>query len=216
VSLLSHEELHHLVATWGYGGIAVMTGLEGVGIPLPGETTLIVAALYAASGHDLNILGVAAAAALGAGLGDNLGFWLGRILGYRLLLRWRGPLRLSDAKIKLGQYLFLRHGAKVVLAARFVAVLRVLAPLLAGANLMRWRRFVLADAAGAGLWAATYGGGAFLLGRRLMNQVAPSLGWLLLAAAALAIAAGVVALRRGEAALLAAAEAALPGPLRTP
>src|SRR5215813_2536268 len=101
-----------------------------MGIPLPGETVLVAAALYAAR-HGQSIAAVVASAAVGAVLGDNAGYWIGREFGYRLLRRYGGRVGLSPGKIKLGQYLFLRHGSKVVFFGRFVAVLRVLAAILA-------------------------------------------------------------------------------------
>jgi membrane protein DedA with SNARE-associated domain len=97
----------------------MMVAVEGMGIPLPGEVTLIIAAILAGKGHDLNITGVVAAAALGAVIGDNTGFWLGRWLGYRILFKHGHYVRLTERRIKLGQYLFLRWGAAVVFCARF-------------------------------------------------------------------------------------------------
>src|SRR6476660_587181 len=135
-----------------------------MGLPLPGESALVLAALYA-SRHDHNIAGVVAAAATGAVLGDNIGYWIGREFGYRLLLRYGGAIGLSVSKIKLGQYLFLRHGGKVVFFGRFVAVLRALAAFLAGVNRMDWGRFLLANSAGGILWASVVGFGAYALGR---------------------------------------------------
>jgi len=91
---------------------------------------------------------VIAAAASGAILGDNLGFWIGREGGYRLLRRYGRYIRLEERRLKLGQYLFMRHGGKVVFFGRFVAVLRAWAAFLAGTNRMRWPRFLLFNAAG--------------------------------------------------------------------
>src|SRR5437016_2109255 len=112
-----------------------------MGLPLPGETILLLGALYAGTHADLSIWGVIAAAATGAVLGDNVGYWLVREFGYLLLLRFGRHVGLSDARIKLGQYLFLRHGGKVVFFGRFIAVLRILAAVLAGVNRMEWRGF---------------------------------------------------------------------------
>ena len=97
----SPEYLTHLIATYGYLAIAVIIGLESMGLPLPSESALVLAALYA-SRHDHNIAGVVAAAATGAILGDNIGYWIGREFGYRLLLRYGGYIGLSASKIKLG------------------------------------------------------------------------------------------------------------------
>ena len=141
VDWLSVEYLQQLIATYGYWAVGVIVALESMGIPLPGETVLVLAALYAGGHHDLNIWGIIASAAIGAILGDNVGYLLGRELGYRLLRRYGRYVGLTDTRIKLGQYLFLRHGGKVVFFGRFIAVLRVLAAFLAGANRMDWRLF---------------------------------------------------------------------------
>jgi len=130
------ENLQYLISTYGYWAVGGIVGLESLGLPLPGETALVVAALYAGSHHDLNIGGIIAAAVTGAVLGDNVGYWLGREFGYRFLRRYGRYIGLSDARIKLGQYLFFRHGGKVVFFGRFVAILRILAAFLAGPT--RW------------------------------------------------------------------------------
>lgn len=115
---------------------------------LPGESTLIAAALYGGVTHHLNIVFVVVAAATGAIVGDNIGFLIGRDIGFRLLVRYGQYIHMTPARIKLGQYLFLRHGGKVVFVGRFVAILRALAAFLAGANRMTWPRFLVFNAAG--------------------------------------------------------------------
>jgi membrane protein DedA with SNARE-associated domain len=212
VDWFSPENLTHLIATYGYLAIAVIIGLESMGLPMPGESALVLAALYA-SRHDHNIAGVVAAAATGAILGDNIGYWIGREFGYRLLLRYSGNIGLSASKIKLGQYLFLRHGGKVVFFGRFVAILRILAAFLAGVNRMEWRRFLLANAAGAILWASAVGFGAYAFGKAVLRVTGPLGIVLVIVSVALLIGALRFA-RRHEAELEAKAEEALPGPLR--
>jgi membrane protein DedA with SNARE-associated domain len=129
-------DLPGLIAAYGYGLILVMVMLESLGLPLPGEATLITASIYAGATHDLTLTGIIAAAVAGAVIGDNIGFWIGERVGYPLLIRFGPRLGLTPGKIKLGQYLFMRHGGTVVFFGRFVAVLRVLAAFLAGANRM--------------------------------------------------------------------------------
>lgn len=206
------EYLTHLIATYGYVAIAVIVGLESMGLPLPGESALVIAALYA-SRHDHNIAGVVAAAATGAIVGDNIGYWVGREFGYRLLLRYGGYIGLAPSKIKLGQYLFLRHGGKVVFFGRFVAILRILAAFLAGVNRMDWRRFLLANAAGGILWASAVGFGAYAFGKAVLRVTGPLSIGLIVVTVALIIGAWRFA-RAHEAELEARAERALPGPLR--
>src|SRR5258707_6681610 len=101
-------DTHHLIATYGYWAVMLFVGVEGIGLPVPGETALVSASMFAGGGHGLNIVGVILAALGGAVMGDNLGFWLGRGLGTRLLLRYGRHVGLDDGKLKVGQYLF-RH-----------------------------------------------------------------------------------------------------------
>ncbi|MGH7039437.1 MAG: DedA family protein [Stellaceae bacterium] len=214
MSWFSNGEVANLLATWGYGTVAGMICLESFGIPVPGETTLIAAAVLAGTGHaPLNIWLVIAAAIGGAILGDNIGFALGRRYGYRLLTRYGHFIHLTEPRIKLGQYLFQRHGAKVVFFGRFVSVLRALAALLAGANHMGWGRFLAANATGAIVWATTYGLAAWVLGKKISRLAGP-VGITIGVVFALGFIVGVVYLRRHEARLQAEAERALPGPLR--
>lgn len=201
-----------LISTHGYWVVGVVVGIESMGVPAPGETMLVTAAIYAGTTHQLNIALVIAAAALGGIVGDNLGFLIGRRYGYRLLLRYRSFLRLNDARIKLGQFLFARHGGKVVFLGRFFALLRALAAVLAGVNHMEWRRFLFFNGLGAVVWATVYGMAAYLFGRQL-EQVSRPIGSVLLIAAAAGIVGSIWFVRRHEAALQAEAERAFPGPL---
>jgi membrane protein DedA with SNARE-associated domain len=212
MALIDHAELLHLLAVYGYAVIAVMIALEGMCIPLPGETTLIAAAVFAGRTHELSFWGVLAAAIIGAVAGDNVGFWLGRSLGYRLLLRCGRYMGLTEARLKLGQYLFQRHGAKVAFFGRFVGLLRTLVPFVAGANRMDWRRFAPFNAAGGALWASVVGGAAFAFGRQ-MHEILSRMGVLLAVAAVLGVVAAIGFLRRNEARLTIEAERAFPGRL---
>jgi len=208
----SSGHIAHLIATYGFLAIGVVIGLESMGLPLPGESVLVLASLYAAH-HGQSIATVVAAAAVGAMLGDNVGYWIGREFGYRLLRKYGGRIGLTPNKIKLGQYLFLRHGGAVVFFGRFVAVLRAFAAILAGVNRMDWYRFLLANAAGAILWASAVGFGSFYFGRAVMHVTGPV--GVALAAVALAVIVGALLfVRAHEAELEAEAERALPGPLR--
>jgi membrane protein DedA with SNARE-associated domain len=213
MQFLSSGDVPHLISSYGYLAVAVIIGLESMGLPLPGETTLVAASIIAgATTGTLSIWLVIAAAAGGAIVGDNIGFWLGRRFGYWLLVRYGRYVRLTEARIKIGQYLFLRHGGKVVFFGRFVAILRALAAVLAGANRMPWSRFLIANACGAVVWATAYGLGAYFLGEAIDRLVGP-VGITLAAAVAIATVIGFIYLRRHEAELERRARAALPGPL---
>jgi membrane protein DedA with SNARE-associated domain len=177
-----------LLATYGYAAIFAIVMLESAGIPLPGETILISASIYAGTTGGLDIRFVIAAAAAGAILGDNIGFWVGRTLGQRLLTRWGHLIGLDERKLKLGQYLFMQHGGKIVFFGRFVALLRAFAAILAGVSRLSPFRFFMWNAAGGIVWASVFGLGSYVLGEGV-QRIAGPIGW---TALALALVAGVI------------------------
>ena len=215
MSLISSSALSHLIETYGYWTLFGLVVLESSGLPLPGETVLVIAAVYAGTTHRLDIALVILAAAAGAVLGDNIGFWVGREFGLPLVLKYGRYIRLDERRLKLGHYLFLRHGGKIVFFGRFVAVLRTFAALLAGINRMPWRRFLLFNACGGILWAMLYGLGGYLLGDAVQRLAEP-VGLAAFGLAIIVVVAGWIALRRREQALVAEAERAFPGPLPGP
>jgi len=158
-----------LVHSYGYFALFLLIALESVGIPLPGETALITAALYAGSTGNLNIAAVAVIAAAAAVLGDNVGYWLGKVGGQRFVARHGHRVGLDAAKLKVGRYLFERHGVPVVLFGRFVSLLRTFAAFFAGVNRMPWPAFLAANAVGGVLWAGAYAFGAYGLGAAAAN-----------------------------------------------
>jgi membrane protein DedA with SNARE-associated domain len=181
--------------------VAVVVALESMGLPVPGETTLVTAALVAGTGHGLHIGVVVAAAALGAIAGDSAGYWIGRRWGHALLVRYGPLVRIDAARLRLGQYLFARHGGKVVFFGRFVALLRALAALLAGTNGMPWPRFFAFNAAGGVVWAAIFGFGAYTLGEGFTHlQGRLAIAGIVLGV--LGIVGGLWFVRRHEAALM--------------
>lgn len=206
-------EHHHLITHAGYGAVFVAVAIESIGIPFPGETTLIAAAIYAGTTHNLSITLLVLVAAAGAIVGDNIGFWLWREFGFRLLLRYGPKIGIDERRIRLGQYLFLKYGGEVVFFGRFVAVLRALAAFLAGTNAMTWPRFLVFNAAGAVVWAGLYGVGAYNLGRNIHRFAGP-VGAIIGVIAVIVIVAVLVFLRRNEKRLEDEAERALPGPIR--
>jgi len=202
----------HLIETYGYLAVFALVAAESLGIPLPGETALITAAIYAGHTHRLNpwlIFAVASAAAI---IGDNIGFWIGDKGGYGLARRYGSKVRLDERKLKIARYLFDRHGPKVVFFGRFVAVLRTYAAFLAGTSKMRWRRFLPANAAGGILWAGAYTLAAYMAGNAL-QRASGTIDLILGGAAILAIVAVIVLIRRQTGKLATQAEAAYPGPL---
>ena len=161
---LDMATLQDVLGRWGYLLIFAAMLLENAGLPLPGETVTLLGG-YAAGSGQLNILGVMGAAAGGAVLGDNIGYWVGRRLGWGLILkvgRWLGQ---SPAQLEKLRDQFLRHAGKSVLLGRFVAVLRVVAGPMAGAVGMPYPKFLLCNVVGATLWATTMVSLAWLGGR---------------------------------------------------
>jgi membrane protein DedA with SNARE-associated domain len=171
----------HLVH-YGYGAIFLIVMMESAGIPMPGETVLVSAAVYAGTRHALDIRFVIAAAAAGAIVGDNIGFWVGREFGEPLLEKWGHLIGLDARKRMLGRFLFERYGGSIVFFGRFVALLRAFAALLAGANgLAPWRFFIF-NAAGGITWATMFGTGGYLLGEGI-RRIAGPVGWAMLVVA---------------------------------
>lgn len=204
--------LGHLIHDYGLLTVAVVIGLECVGVPLPGETALLAAAVYAGTKHDLNIISVILTAAGAAIFGRMIGYVLGHEFGYWLLLRYGSYVGMTTSRIKLGQYLFLRHGGKIVFIAQFIPILRTFAGLFAGANVMPWRDFLFANVVGSILWAAMYGSAAYELGREFERLEGPLVLILAVITVILFIVGGVF-VKRHEAQLIAEAERAMPGPL---
>ena len=209
---LSPTWMQDLIAGYGLWVLFFVVMLESMGVPVPGETALVTAALYAGSTHRIDIVSVVLVAAAGAMIGDNIGYLIGRSIGVRLLVRYGRYIRLNETRLKVGQYLFRRHGGKIVFFGRFVAFLRAFAAVLAGANRMPWPHFLLMNGLGGICWASLFGGGAYLFGEQI-KRVAGPVGLLLLVAAIGLAVAGLVFFRRHEKDLEQRAEAALPGPL---
>ncbi len=150
--------LHALEPTldqYGYLAVAGLVLLEDFGVPVPGETVLILGAVYAGTGR-LNIVLVALLAFCGAMLGDNLGFAIGHFGGRRLALRYGRYVFLTPERLDRATLFFDRHGGKVIVIARFVEGLRQLNGIIAGMTGMRWRRFLVFNAIGAALWVGVW------------------------------------------------------------
>ncbi|MEO8521595.1 MAG: DedA family protein, partial [Acidobacteriota bacterium] len=189
-----------------------VVALESMGVPAPGETALVTAAIFAGTTHRLSIPLVIAAAVVGAIAGDNAGYWIGRRIGYALVVRYGRFARIDDARIRLGRFIFDRYGGEVVFFGRFVAVLRALAALFAGINRMPWWRFLFYNATGGLAWAVVFGLGGYFLGERLERLRGP-MAIAAGAAAVVACAVGLWWMRRHEAELQCRADRAYPDPL---
>jgi membrane protein DedA with SNARE-associated domain len=202
----------HLIAAYGYLALFALVGGESLGIPLPGETALIVAGAYAGHTHRLSPWLIFAVASVAAIIGDNIGYWIGDKGGYRLARRYGHRVRLDERKLKIARYLFDTHGGKVVFFGRFVSVLRTYAAFLAGTSKMRWRRFLAANASGGIVWAGVFTLASYLAGTAL-QRASGTIDLVLGGAAVVAIAAVLLLVRRQTGRLAVRAEAAYPGPL---
>jgi membrane protein DedA with SNARE-associated domain len=202
----------HLIDTYGYLAVFLFVAVESLGIPVPGETALIVAGAYAGHTHRLSpwtIFVVAAAAAI---IGDNLGFWIGNRFGYRLARTYGHLVWLNERKLKIARYIFDTHGPKVVFFGRFVSILRTYAAFLAGSSRMRWIRFLPANAAGGIMWAGIYALAAYLAGDAL-THMSGTIDVVIGGTALLAAVAALFVIGRQAGRLELRAEAAYPGPL---
>ena len=209
------DSLSHILSTYGYAAIFLVIMLESAGVPMPGETVLIAAAVLAGTKHSLDIRWVIASAATAAIVGDNFGFWVGREWGGRLLARYGPRIGLDERKQKLGKYLFKRYGGAIVFFGRFVALLRTYSALLAGINGLAPLKFFAWNAAGGMTWATIFGLGGYLLGEGI-ERIAGPIGWIALA---LAVIGGFFLWRffkQHEQRLLEAAEAEMAREERTP
>ena len=162
----------HLLLTYGLVLLFFAVAIESAGVPIPGETALITAAVVSTSGHKhFSITWVIVVAAAGAIVGDNIGYWIGRLGGRKLLERWEPLARHTRRVLPPAERFFLRHGAKTVFIGRFVAVLRVTAAWLAGISHMPWWKFTIWNAAGGIAWAISIGLLAYYAGKAAADAI---------------------------------------------
>lgn len=172
VTYPGHVDVHAILDSVPAPAVYLLTGLiillESIGIPLPGEIMLVTAAIFASGPHPhVSIHGVAAAAILGAVIGDSIGYVVGRRYGERLFA-WLGkrfPHHVNDETIGYSKHAFQTHGVWAVFFGRFVALLRIFAGPLAGSLNMRYPRFLAANVAGAVCWAGGTAYGVHFLGQ---------------------------------------------------
>ncbi len=192
-----HVWIQPIVAQYGLYAVFVIVMLESAGLPLPGETALVLAAIFAGMTGQLDIVHVIAVAAAGAIIGDNIGFMVGRRYGLPLVKRYGAMVGLDDRRLAFGQHMFARHGAKIVFFGRFVAILRIFAALLAGVNHYGWRQFLFYNAAGGIVWATAFGVAGYIFGDAV-HRVAGPIGMIGLACAIAGLVAGWWVMRRQE------------------
>jgi len=161
--------VNHLLLDYGLVLLFLLVGVEAAGIPLPGETALVAAAVLA---HDhWGIEWVIVVAAAGAIVGDNTGYWIGRVGGRKLIERFKFTRRYAERALPPSERFFARHGGKTIFLARFIALLRITAAWLAGVTRMSWWRFFLWNAAGGIVWATGVGLLAYYAGKAAGDAV---------------------------------------------
>jgi membrane-associated protein len=159
------HSLREFVADYGYWAVALALLCENAGIPVPGESTLLLASFLAYSEHRLHLGWIIVVATCAATLGDNLGYAFGHYGGRPLLDRYQRFFRIQPATLQRGEDLFARYGAAAVFIARFIFGLRVFAGPLAGVLRMRWRTFALFNFLGAALWVTCIASAGYLFGQ---------------------------------------------------
>ena len=159
------ELLRGYLAQYGYWAVAAALLLENAGLPVPGETVLLLASFLAFSEHRLYLPYIIVVGVCAATLGDNIGFAIGYYGGRRLLEHYRTTLHIRSAALARGEQLFERYGAITVFFARFLAGMRVIAGPLAGVLRMHWRKFVVFNFLGAALWVTVISSAGYFFGR---------------------------------------------------
>jgi membrane protein DedA with SNARE-associated domain len=155
-----------ILSRYGYLAVAAIIFLEDFGVPVPGETILIAAAVYAGAGK-LNVAVLAVVAFLAAVVGDNVGFAIGHFGGRALVLRWGRYVFLTEQRLAKAEEAFQRHGGWIVTIARFIEVLRQANGIVAGIAGMHWAKFLAFNALGAALWVGGWVSIGYLAGDRI-------------------------------------------------
>ena len=168
------EFLRNAVVEYGYWAVGAALLAENAGIPVPGETILLIASFLSFSEHTLRFPWIVFIATVAATLGDNLGFALGYHGGRPLLARYQAFFKIKNRTLRRGEDLFARYGAVTTFFARFVFGLRIIAGPLAGVLRMPWRKFLAFNFLGAMLWVTVIASAGYLFGQhweRLQRDV---------------------------------------------
>jgi len=155
---------------WGYLAIAAVIGVESFGVPAPGQTIMVAAAIYSSWGR-LDIFAVAAISFVAAVLGDNVGYWIGVRGGRRAVHRFGKYIFITPARLERAERFFARRGNRIVVVARFIDGLRQLNGVIAGITAMPWRTFLIYNTVGAALWVGWWCTVAYLLGTHLVEII---------------------------------------------
>ena len=152
-----NETVLRLIEQFGYATITILILAEGLGLPLPGEASLIIGAALAATTGRLTLVGVVIAAAAGAIAGAAGGYWIGASVSDRTLARWAATFGIGPERFEKARTLVRKHGARTALIGRFITLLRIVLAVLAGASRMPFGEFFLFSSIGAAIWSVAYG-----------------------------------------------------------
>ena len=159
------DTLRAFIANYGYWAVALALLCENAGIPVPGETTLLLASFLAYSEHQLHLGWIIVVATCAATIGDNIGYAVGRHGGRPLLERYQHIFRIPQRSLERGESLFARYGAMTIFFARFIFGMRIFAGPLAGVLRMPWKAFAVFNLMGAAVWVSVIATVGYLFGR---------------------------------------------------
>jgi membrane protein DedA with SNARE-associated domain len=181
--------IRHFLIDWGYWAVAAGLLLENSGIPVPGETILILASVLSYNTHELRLPWIIVVGTIAATTGDNIGYWIGRKGGRLLLERWKKFFGVRQLHIESAEKLIEKYGAVSIFFARFIAGARIIAGPLAGVLRMEWKRFALFNFLGAITWVSVIAGVAYAFGSQLDRLLAlmSEFNWIVLAVVAIGI-----------------------------
>jgi membrane-associated protein len=176
------DTIRQFLIAWGYWAVALGLLLENAGVPVPGETILILASVLAYNAHELSLPWIIVVGTIAATAGDNIGYWIGRKGGRPLLERWKRFFHVRDEHIGSAEKLIERYGAASIFFARFVTGVRVIAGPLAGVLRMEWRRFALFNFLGALVWVVTIASLSYAFGSQLgrLLRLMADANWIIL------------------------------------
>lgn len=164
IELFTLDTLQEFARLYGYWAVFVGIAIENMGIPLPGETIVIVGGFLAGSG-ELNYWLVLSSAIAGAVLGDNFGYWVGRFGGWQLLVKIGRIFRLQEQQLEQAKDRYSKNAVQAVFFGRFVTLLRIFAGPLAGITQMPYKQFLLCNLGGAAVWSTTIVSLSFFFGK---------------------------------------------------
>jgi membrane protein DedA with SNARE-associated domain len=160
------EAARHYLHQYGYWAVGVALLGENAGLPLPGETILLMASFAAFRGRHLRLPWIILVGFCACTLGDNIGYWIGRRGGRPLLEKYKKLFHIHDETIRAGEDFLRRRGSAAIFLARFIAGMRIVAGPLAGVLRMEWKQFLIANAAGALVWVTTIACVGYFFGRQ--------------------------------------------------